>query len=207
MPREPMNELDAELRRLLSVTPSPQFEATVRTRVSRERMAGSWWSRGWMLAATGAVAVVIAVASGAMMRDTSSSPAPVSQSPSVVAVSEPPAPLVQPASQPPIERRHPETSAPESRIARRHPPVRTVRAAPVAREPGVLVDARQTAGMNRLYEMVRAGTVLAVAESPSTADRPIVVEPLRVPALIIDTAPAGWPPGHPVQNEFQPTKE
>ena len=44
MSREPLTDLDADLRRLLSVTPSPQFMARVRTRISGESMARAWWS-------------------------------------------------------------------------------------------------------------------------------------------------------------------
>lgn len=208
MPREPLNELDAELRRLLSVTPSPQFEARVRTRLSTERMAGGWWRRRWTLAAaTAAATVVIALVSNALMLDTPSSPERVPPS-SDMAVTRPAPPPVESASRPPVvEPRQPRPRAPETRIARSPAPARAVQAASVTSEPEVLVDARQTAGIDRLYEMARAGTVLAVEERPATADQPIVVEPLRVPALIVDAAPAPWPPGHPAQNEFQPTKE
>jgi hypothetical protein len=179
-----LNELDAELRRLLAVTPSPQFEVSVRTRVSGERMARGWWSPPWRLAATAAAAaIVIALVSSALMLDTPSSPVPEPPPPNM-AVRQPPPP-VEPASPAPVlEPRQPQPRAAKSRIARRNPPVRMARAAAVTREPEVLVDPRQKVNVERLMRLARAGLLKAEdmpVMAPGAVD--LVVEPLHIPAI------------------------
>jgi hypothetical protein len=174
MSRDPLNDLDTELRGLLSVEPSPQFEAKVRARISAERMKGGGWSLGWPLAI--AAAVVLAIVSGALMFKAPSSPALVP--PPVVAVAEPPAgaPIVEPPSAQP--------RAPDTGTGRARPRARTGRVAAVPREPEVLVDVRQRANVGRLIAMARAG-LLKSEDLPQAASGPVdlVVEPLRIPAI------------------------
>ena len=174
MSRDPLNDLDTELRRLLSVEPSPQFEAKVRARVGAEQMKGGGWSVRWTLAA--AAAVVLAIVSGALMLKAPSSPAAVP--PLAVAVTEPPAgaPIVEPPS--------PQPHAPDTGIGRARPRARISRVAAVPREPEVLVDVRQRANVERLIAMARAG-LLKSEDLPQAASGPVdlVVEPLRIPAI------------------------
>ena len=55
--------LDRDIRRLLAVDPSPEFEARVRARVAREPASDAWRAgRLWMTFGTAAAALVLAVA-------------------------------------------------------------------------------------------------------------------------------------------------
>jgi hypothetical protein len=197
MPREPMNEIDAELRRLLAVAPSPQFEARVRTRLETERMAGGWGIRPWMLAATAAAAVLIALVSGALMLDTPSSRLPESP-PLNVAVRQP---------QPPVE---PSSGVPDAGQGRRpvalrpagsRPSLVASSAAGRSSEPEVLVDDRVKAAVDHLFATA-AGRVLGDPPVTRMSDlgqppaeivvEPLVVEPVRVP--VIDSGAAIFQP-------------
>ena len=55
-----MDELEREIERMLTVNPSPEFVARVRTRVAHEHIAFPWY-RGWRLAAAACAVATIAV--------------------------------------------------------------------------------------------------------------------------------------------------
>jgi hypothetical protein len=200
MPEEPLTGIDEELRALLAVEPSPEFAVRVRERISREgTTVGSWLAAGaW---ATALAAALLAVGVGLWP----SSEVSLSPPEHVAAARVPPgpAPIVEPTDGASAPSPAPNAKmAVRGRLASASP--RRVASAP---EPEVLVDARQTAGIQRLFELVRSGADLAPADS-SALHAPIAVAPLRIPDLtIVDSPGPSVPPGGFVPNKSQPAKE
>jgi hypothetical protein len=194
MSEEPLTDIDEELRALLAVEPSPEFAARVRERIRTERVTrGSWFAAGaW---ATGVAAALLAVGIALWPSAEIPPPPPIQ----VVAATAPP------VAPPIVESRLP---SPGTGVARRRRAALGLSRQVVSRpEPEVLVDARQTAGMQRLFELFLSGAQLAPADA-AALHAPIAVEPLRIPDLtIVDSAGSNVPPGRLVPNEFQPAKE
>jgi hypothetical protein len=175
MPREPLNDLDAELRELLAVDPSPEFAAQVRARVRADALTPGWWNFRWTAAAAATVLIVagLLVFKASALRETTPALPPVA----VVAQPRPP----QAIADPPVQSR----VAPVIRTARnggRLRPVRRVEGAP--REPEVVVDVRRRAAVQQFLAMARAG-LLNAEVLPAEVQAPVdlVVEPLRIPAI------------------------
>lgn len=174
MPVEhPLNDLDAELRRLLTVDPSPEFAARVRLRVSSERMAGARW-RG-PLWAGGAASLAAAAVLAVVLFEAPAPPLPLGPRASARTAVAGPAPLPDGVLQEPAE---------PSRTAPGRPPL-AVRALPVPR-PEVLVDRRQRAAVDRLIDLARQGTTMVFRPAPAPDTDLLVVEPLAVPLINID---------------------
>jgi hypothetical protein len=203
MPEEPLTGIDEELRALLAVEPSPEFAARVRERISTEQAArGSWFAVGaWGTA----VAAALLVAGVALWPSSEVLLPP----PAHVVTSTVAPPNVEPADRADAGRGLPRPAGEKanasfrSKNARMAPPLRRVVLTP---EPEVMVDARQTAGIQRVFDMVRAGTDLTPADT-SAMHAPIALEPLRIPDLTIDSAGPSLPPGGLVPNQPQPAKE
>ena len=179
-PREALTDaVDRELRALVSVDPSPQFLARVRTRIADEPPpAAPWFS--WKLA--GSIAAVAAAVVVVMLARWSSHDAAPRQ----------PAPLL-------VATALPDTSTTiaglERRAVVREP--RTVPAAASHPESApaapaeVLIDAREAAALRALIAGVRAGRVdlapILNTAAPTVMDLPpvseIAIQPIAIDPL------------------------
>lgn len=173
------DEILDELRALVSVEPTPGFEASVRREVeSRARWSsGAWW--------TGAAALISATAIVALL--TSARPAPVREP--RMTVSTPaltPALPVTETPQPTIPAQTQLTTARASSL-----PPRKTPAAPEERDvPEVILPPDQAIALQRLMAGVRGGQLMWGAGTSS--DVPVVVEPLPdIPPVRIEALPGG----------------
>jgi hypothetical protein len=171
---------EADLNRLLSIEPSPEFAAKVRARIS-EPQATRGWSAGWLgLALASVAALIIAVGDPLGWRVPETAPIPVHTAVSSVARDLKTAlPPIAPSVEPPTHRLK---TAPN----------------PVARnrsvQPEVLIDPALGQAIRRL---ALSTTNLALdattpdASAPPISGAPVpsvVVEPLRVPELVLRPA-------------------
>jgi hypothetical protein len=177
MSERPLTDLDAELRALLSVEPSPEFTARVRLRVADQRMSARW---PWVPLSLGSVGVAAAV----LVVVSVSTPAvllPPPPSPPVAAVRGPAIPSLPTPTWP---------DSPRGGAPRRQESHAAMAAAP---SPDVIVDPRQRAAVDALIALTNQGTVLTFVSEPLPMATDIVVEPLNVPPLTVD--PPGMPAG------------
>lgn len=179
-------DVDRELQAVLSVSPSPEFEARVLQRVEADRPA--WRPHyGWLAAA--ASLVIAAGVFYALNRPSSVAPAPPAQR----VEQAPRAGVVAAVREPPVRRPEDRTSVAETpRVravhARSSAPRRAPRTAPHTAEPEVIVPLNQMAAVRRLVRAVNEGRLAAPAEPPqgpmappeTVAIVPIVVEPIVV---------------------------
>jgi len=171
---------EADLNRLLSIEPSPEFAAKVRARISEPRAARGW-SAGWLgLALASVAALTIAVGDPVGWRVPKTAPIPAqtavtSGGHSLKAAPPPIAPSVEP---------------PTHRLRTAPNPVARNRAV----QPEVLIDPSLGQAIRRL---ALSTTNLALdattpdASAPEISDAPVpsvVVEPLKVPELVLKPA-------------------
>jgi hypothetical protein len=196
--RRLMETVDGVLDREMAVEPSPDFAAKVRVRI-----AGSEPDEGWNVRWGLAAAAGVVIATGLLLAALRSGPGDVS-APALVSRHD----VVLPAPEPSSGSRIPD---PGSRLERASsgpripdPASRFNRSVPASRvpdfasridrsvEPEVLVPSGLREAVDRLMEMVRAGTLDERAFPPGRAAAtvegsaepvPMVVEELRVPPI------------------------
>ena len=196
--RNPINDaaLDAEIRGLLAVEPSPSFVARVRTRIASEperSLSRRSWFGAWGIACAGAAAAVIVVAlvlsrprdnapGGSTARaDIPLAPTGVTQ-PFPTAVGQP--------SSPPLARGTVRASARLAEAQKREG-VAAARPQAPARpsEPEILVDRREAAALRALIAATRTGRLdlepVLRASTPTAMDLP-AIDDLTIAPLIID---------------------
>ncbi len=164
------DEILGELRALIAVEPSFEFERRVRSSVERSssRMR-SWWP--WIVAGTATVAVAVAVAIQVQQGTVA---------PAAKAVS-----LAAPAlAAPPEPRQHRVVLAPEvTRSQMLHAATRRAR-------PEVLVPPDQALALQRVMAAVQEGNFIWAPEAGKSPSA--VVDPLpEIPALSIEALPGG----------------
>lgn len=178
---------EADLDRLLSIEPSPEFAAKVRARI-REPQKGRDWSAGWLgLALASVAALIIAVGDPLGWRVSETAPIPVE-----TAVTSAGRGL---KTAPPAVAK----TAPTAVAIKTAPPAVALETAPDPvdrnrpRGPEVLIDPSLGQAIRRLA-LSTANLALdptPVASAPPVFDAPVssvVVEPLRVPELVLKPA-------------------
>jgi hypothetical protein len=177
-------EAEADLERLLSVEPSPEFAARVRTRISAERQSAPRWMSGWRFAlAAASLAIVGIVVSLAIRRDVHNVPQPVP----AVASGQRPAASDQ---QTPASGQRPAASDQQTPASDQQPAASGQRP---ANEPEVLVAVDQVLAMERLIALASAGKITeemlpaeplpAVAGADARPVAPLLVQELQVPVI------------------------
>jgi hypothetical protein len=167
--------IDREIQAALSVDPSPEFLARVRTRIATEpARATSWLS--WKFVAAGAFAAAIAAA--VVVSRPEGTPTPVRQASRAEDDRLPPAAIEQPRQAEAVKARTRawRAGAPE---ARRRP------------EPEILLDPAETRALRRLIAGTRDGSLdlsaSLQATTPTAMDLPpidaIVIAPLTIDPL------------------------
>jgi hypothetical protein len=171
-------EAEAELDRLLSIEPSPEFAAKVRGRIAAEPPARSWnWGRlALPLAAAAAVVIVLTLSSNWSVRGPEQ-PLATSRQNDIVLVAEKPNEATTVPVTPPIDSR---------------PAVRRAIARP-QREPEIMIDPAITDAIRRLALAARNTTLdgssgESIAAPDSAADTLPIAEELNVPELVLKPA-------------------
>jgi hypothetical protein len=185
---EQMNEFDeravelaeADLERLLSIEPSPEFAAKIRARIAAEPPVRSWnWRRLLVpVAAAAAVVVVLALSSRNWSVPSPEQPSTTSQQSDIVLKVEKPnetAAIV------------PVAPAPDIR-----PTVRRASASP-QREPEIIIDPAITDAIRRLAVAARNTTLdgskgQSIAAPDSASETLPIAEELNVPELVLKPA-------------------
>jgi len=191
--------IDREIQAALSVEPSPEFLARVRTRIATEPAAAASWL-SWKLVATGAVAALIVIAVAVMRPgeqsfnarpEPSASPLIPSPSPLDRARGDPEA--LEGSKDVPLARDRPVDSAlspsKDEQPAAAASRARVAAAAP--REPEVLIDPAETRALRRLIAGTRDGSLdlsaALQATTPTAMDLPpidaLVIAPLTIDPL------------------------
>jgi hypothetical protein len=185
--------IDREIQAALSVEPSPEFLARVRTRIATEpASAASWLS--WKLVATGAVAALVVMAF--VVSRPEGKPPPLAQAPGAEDLRlAPPATIEQPGRTPvpfPGASGFPPPLLPSSAERRRGRAV--ARTLPVVSgfsrtEPEILLDPAETRALRRLISGTREGTLdlsaSLQATTPTAMDLPPISE-IAIPFITID---------------------
>jgi hypothetical protein len=171
---------EADLDRLLSIEPSAEFAASVRARIS-ERGVARGWRLGWLgLGLASAATLVVAFTTGgnqagddlAKTRDSHPQPDIVLRAP---------APSLAPSLKTPS-------------LAIKHVAGTFKTATPAIKEPAVLIDASFAQAIRRLAlstanlaleETTRDASAAPISDAPVPS---VVVEPLRVPELVLKPA-------------------
>jgi hypothetical protein len=169
---------EADLERLLSIEPSPEFMAKVRARIVAEPPVRRWnWGRLLVpLAAAAAVVIVLTLSSNWSVR---SPEPPLATSRQDDIVLSPPKPNEAPAVVP-------------AAVAVSRPTVRRA-TAPLQREPEIIIDPAITAAIRRLAVAARNTTLdgskgETIAAPDSASDTLQIAEPLNVPELVLRPA-------------------
>jgi hypothetical protein len=170
----PLTDLDADLRALLAIEPSPEFAARVRSRVAGERMAGWGWTP-WLLVASTACGVGLAIV---LAWPSAGVQAPEPPAAPRLALGEAALPALPGVPElPPAPRRAAATPSESPRV---FPPVAVAE---------VLVDPRQRTAVDALLALTNRGAVLEFVPAPNPVAAEIVVDPLNVPVLTVDPLP------------------
>ena len=170
-------EAEAELDRLLSIEPSPEFAAKVRARIAAEPPAPSWsWVRLLVPVAAAAAVVIVLTLSNRSARGPEQ-PVATSRQNDIVLIAAKPNEVLAVA---------PTTKAPDLR-----PQVR--RATVVQRQPEIIIDPAITAAIQRLAIAARHTTLdgskgESIAAPNAESDVLPVAEPLNVPELVLKPA-------------------
>ena len=174
--------IDREIQAALSVEPSREFLARVRTRIATEPEAAAPWL-SWKLVATGAVAALIVIAFVMRLGEQSFNARPeLSASPLILSSSKD-VPLARdrPVVSLILSPSKDEQSAPAASRAR------VAAAAP--REPEVLIDPAETRALRRLIAGTRDGSLdlsaALRATTPTAMDLP-PIDALAIAPLTID---------------------
>lgn len=175
---------EADLHRLLSIEPSPELAAKVRTRVGAGQRRGRRWMAGWRLASAASSIVIVAVIVSLVVGRSAER---MSQ-PALVVPNAEPARVLQPPST----------------FARVDPPARTPAMHRIARiragaprsyernEPEVLVPPDQRRAIQRALSrnngaldarMFAAPVLIAGDRNGVPPVAPIVIDPVAVPAI------------------------
>jgi hypothetical protein len=173
--RHVLAEADEELRTVLAIIASPDFNARVSQRVQNARRstnAAGWW---WLTATAAAVLLTI----GVLFMWSSRPDERSTRSTSATERSHPPAPVnVSAATKPNIER------AP-ARIARTKAMSKPSAVVHRPAKPEVIVPPDQQRAIARLVELLRSGVLDAKAlpEPPKTTE--LTIAPLSVPDIVV----------------------
>jgi hypothetical protein len=194
--RRLMESIDNDLRRALSVEPSPDFAVRARASIGRDRTMRPAWSVYWGLAAAAALVAAIGLATFVIPRDGTRTGEGVTSA--AVTGELPPETVLPPKGGshggpilPPRGGSHAKVILPPK--GGRHKGAEDGRHRRVGREPAVLIDVRQREGLDGLLAAIRSGvrnlpqSLGQSGEGPVTAQdlsvAPVVVEPLQVSPL------------------------
>ena len=186
-----LETIDRDLRAALSVQPSPEFVARVRTHIASEaQSAGSgpvWrWSFGISVAGIAAVVMATAFLVSRPHVGIKAPDAAVAKADIPPDVTTGPAPLV--AAAPPGAAK----AAPKAARQRHVPNAR--RTTPSGTLPEVLVDPREAAALRAVIAATRAGAIdlapLVRASAPSVLEQPPIVA-IAIAPLAIDPLEEG----------------
>ena len=188
-----MSGIDRDLHGALSVDPSGDFAARVRTRIALQPAAPMWWSNRVALSLAACLVVVLAGGVALWQQHAySSEPAPVATVRSDPA--QPETRLAETNQQPLVV---PPRNTQSNRRDRR---ARTITATVAARagEPEVLVPPTQAEAIRRLVRAVTEGRLeVPPPEPPAQAVvvtvAPVTVAPVAVPPIVIAAASTGKP--------------
>ena len=172
-------EAEADLERLLSIEPSPEFAAKVRARIAAVPAARGW-SLGRLLVPLGAAAalvLVVTLATNWPAREAKPSFATTRQDDIVLSAAKP---------------NEATDSVPVTSAIERRPAVRRATAAP-QREPEIIIDPAITDAIRRLAVAARSTTLdgskgESIAAPNGENDTLPVSEPLDVPELVLKPA-------------------
>ena len=145
--------LDRELQSLLDVDPSPALVARVRARIADEPPRSAWWPPAYVLGGLAvAAALVIAVAGSRSVPRGTPSDAPLLASRALASV---------PIEMPDVVARQSSVHVAMQAVPRdAHAHADTTTGGIIAaREPEVLVDAREAAALRAFFERARRGNV------------------------------------------------
>jgi hypothetical protein len=200
-------EAEADLERLLSIEPSPEFGAKVRMRIHADRTPSSRWFGRWQLGLAAASLVLVGIIVTVAVRknvDNTTSSAPVfsSAQPAPVRAGRPEPRSERPPVGGPQDRPRAldgRVANSEPRVARREPGGASREPRRASREPEVLVPSDRKIALERFLLMARAGTVddrlfpkeplpAAAGDTNTPAVSPLVVDDLQVPALNVAAA-------------------
>lgn len=169
-PRDDRNDtsLERELERLLTVDPSPAFEATIRARVVRDAAAAvkpGWRLPGLGLAASLAGAVVLVITVGSLHHATA--PAGAREGASVMSRTPVtvPSPHAVPVGEPPVDHRAGRLSKPPAEAADHAAPTFEIPSSPAFGE--VLISRDEADGLRALIIAVNTGQFERVEERQS----------------------------------------
>lgn len=178
---ELQGDLDALVRQVMAVEPSPGFVTRLRERIAQERHP-SWWTAPWIMVPAVAAAAALAVAMGlALLSGTPLGAPPHPDTPPRQTASTAHPPPEPPAIRQAAPPRAQPVVAGLARAATRSPAA-----------PGVIVDQQQRAGLSLFVRMAQQGRlpddILAQtipASNPSIEERvrPITVEPVAVSSI------------------------
>jgi hypothetical protein len=168
--------IDDELRVLLSVEPSPGFEAGIRNRVSVGGPAVRW-RLGHPAIMALAAALVVAVGIGLVSRSARQPDAPRAESPLVQRTA------ASPAAPPPVVAESTAIVPPRDAAQSRRRTTAVVATVADTRVPHVQIDRAESLALQRLFASPVNGTVVDVAPSPASEllfIPPIAIEPLTL---------------------------
>jgi hypothetical protein len=187
---DPLTEsgIDRELRTALTVEPSPEFMARVRSRVAHEAMANGllWRPIPVVLAIATVILICLGIARLADLRAPTVAREPVRAAPERAAAA---------AVEPPARRTVVRTRRllEESRRAKRGPSTIAVNIADRAAEPPVLVPAAEQKALHRLFTRSRGSalrlTYMSEPEFEVTDARGLEIPPITIDPLVPE-APA-----------------
>lgn len=160
--------LDDELRAALSVDPSPEFVARVRTRIAAEPAPGRW-RLAWVMTAVATVSVAIATTTVNWPRLEAPVPAAVATTPVSTPVPSPVAAQIEAIVPDPI-----------ARASRRVLPATAPRA-----EPEVMISEGERRGFETLLAALRDNVLPPVPEVETAVEPvlPVVIEPFTIEPL------------------------
>jgi hypothetical protein len=173
---------EADLQRLLSIEPSPEFAAKVRARIGDQKNESvvRWRFLALALGAAAAVVLVVALVENGPFR-TPPPPSIAARQPDIV---------LNPESKPAIVNVPAVANVPA--VPPRHDAVSQIRQAVSAREPEIIIDPAMTAAIQRLAAAAR-NTILDGSNGESiaadaNAGALSIAEPLKVPELVLSPA-------------------
>ncbi len=188
-------EGERDLQQLLSVQPSADFVARVRTRIERERVRPMWSLRSWRL---GLAAGALAVAALAIVLALRPKPTAVPPSAPIVAQVPPQPPMVTPDT-PRRPDREAVLAPVEEMASRRQPRSLAVVRPPSKSEPEVLVPPDQRIALERAMALFLSGELDgSVFPTLTRLPKEIGDDPSAPPQIVVEDVvvpPIGVPSG------------
>ena len=169
--RDPLSgaTLDRELRRVLTVDPSPDFTARVRMRVASETMTSPWWALPWQ---SGAAIAAVAVAAAL-----------------VIVIGARPQPDVRATPQQVLNTAPSPATSVESEAAAAPPHPAPAHPAPAHRAPEVLVPPGEEQAIRMFAASVWTDQRPAPDATIAAGDEPLQIAPVDITPLDIEPLP------------------